>query len=1037
MKPKKRRSSKNPLTIGFVISALFDIYTYRIWAGVVRRAREQNVNLLIYNGGIFDFDWRVSEIRNCVYDVINTRQLDGLILASSIVWGYTDRALFSEYVKRWQSLPLVSIGIHDKHCTNILIDNEKEFKKLIKHLICDHNYRNIAFIKGPDENIDTIIRLRTYKKVLAEESIEFREEYVASGQFIHDSGVAAAKLFLDERKLKLDAVVAANDTMAIGFIQELQRRGIKVPEEIAVVGFDDSEYSACIYPPLSTVRQNPEQIGETAVDAILDVIMNQVEVKDITLSSEMVIRQSCGCSISLPLNIDSKLIPADYISSTVTPSNWHGVKKRIEKLITQCVGSSKAHPNHRTIYNFLLDKAEYLFLTKNHDGFLTGLQKELFLTIESNGDLRSWSDCAACFFSICNHLAKDKDDKASIQKIWNSCMQIIARTAENSHALLRRIQRRTGYDYYSLTERLYMTSKMHGLKDVLGEYLSRYSIPGCSVFQRLQRKGSSTRVRLISAFDKDSPVIIQDTPVEVDVMDMLSPDFFRGAVPKILLIMNLYSGNQDLGFIVFKMGPLDGILYETITMNISGAIRLIQIVEKERTYSQKLALQVYERTEELEKANREIKLANEQLKMLDKLKNEFIANISHDFRSPLMVVLNMAELGMLSRDPELSEHLHNYETITKAGLRLKTSIDRLLDLVKMDSGIIDLNIQKINALDYINSIIDFYSASIATHKIRIDTELDVKADAAIFTDPEKLESILGNVISNAVKFVPEINGTITIGLKEKLNAFLFFIRDNGIGIDPEKLDVIFNRFEQIHNVQAIPYRGTGIGLAFCKQLVTALKGRIWAESKGQNQGAVFYIELPKGKAAFHTYLQSAKGKNHNKTASSMDEQQIVIDSIMEKKFQNKENQIFIDALNKAGEFDPYRALILIIDDELEIRTIVHRYLRDAGYKNFILAANGILGLDAIKEYQPDLIVCDNNMPGLRGHELYDRIQSDQESRDIPIIFLSAVTRKNTQLKKHEKKTVVQLEKPIEKEIFYKVVKQSLQKYFEFKKQSLA
>ena len=120
VKVKKQRSPQEPLSIGFVISALFDTYTYRLWTGVVQRARKRNINLNIYNGGIFNFSWRVSEIRNCVYDVINTQQLDGLILASSIVWGYTDESLFREYVQRWQPLPMVSIGMRHENCTNIL-----------------------------------------------------------------------------------------------------------------------------------------------------------------------------------------------------------------------------------------------------------------------------------------------------------------------------------------------------------------------------------------------------------------------------------------------------------------------------------------------------------------------------------------------------------------------------------------------------------------------------------------------------------------------------------------------------------------------------------------------------------------------------------------------------------------------------------------------------------------------------------------------------------------------------------------------------
>jgi signal transduction histidine kinase len=272
-------------------------------------------------------------------------------------------------------------------------------------------------------------------------------------------------------------------------------------------------------------------------------------------------------------------------------------------------------------------------------------------------------------------------------------------------------------------------------------------------------------------------------------------------------------------------------------------IQFISINNAKKKLTQQL-LQLNETLEtQVKTRTRELRYANKKLKNLDARKNDFIMNITHDFRSPLTAILNSAELELKSNS---SSNRKSLEVIQDAASRIDHTINRLLDLAKLDSRGIRINREEIDLIPLITRIIDFYKAAAESTGQKIINNLPARINGSFYSDSDRLDQILNNIISNAVKFSDPQSGVITIDCIDARDRVIIIVTDNGIGIPRGKLRAIFNRFEQIRNDTNLTRRGTGIGLAFAKELTRLLNGKIWAESKGENTGSRFFASFPKG-----------------------------------------------------------------------------------------------------------------------------------------------------------------------------------------------
>ena len=436
-------------------------------------------------------------------------------------------------------------------------------------------------------------------------------------------------------------------------------------------------------------------------------------------------------------------------------------------------------------------------------------------------------------------------------------------------------------------------------------------------------------------------------------------------------------------------------------------------------------------------AHTNLETAREELEKLYVMKNDFIENITHDFRTPLMIIYNLAGIWKKKEgNNEIKvgekDQLEVFKTIYLSSVQLKNSIDTLLEVAKMDARGVKLNIVKLPIVDYIRNLQNFYNSALYLSNTKVLLEIPEKEIDDFYIDKEKLEAIVNNIISNAIKFSDKEKGIVIIKVKNLNNSVQISIKDNGIGISKENKERVFKRFEQLNNSRNLSYKGTGIGLAYSKQLTELLLGKIWFESEGEGKGTEFYLEFLKGYK--HFPISKEEVYNINEALTNISNLEAADNIIFAELKDTKENAVetfFEDIEN--SEFDLKKAKILLIDDNADILNIEKTILKNAGYKNFILAYNGKQALEAIYEYKPDIIISDYNMPIMTGDLLHDEIAAKEEFSNIPFIFVSAIADNDIMIKRKRKGAMAYLKKPLNEEEFVLNVEIFLKKYMEYLK----
>ncbi|HET9396687.1 MAG TPA: substrate-binding domain-containing protein, partial [Nitrospiraceae bacterium] len=192
-------------------------------------------------------------------------------------------------------------------------NNEEGMRAAVRHLIQDHGYKRIAFLRGIPGQIDAEQRFEGYQNELRAQNLRYDEDLVVDGDFTAESGRAAIRTLLDERRLRVQAIVAANDSMAFGALEALQQRGVRVPDDVAVTGFDDLREAQAIGVPLTTVRQSFYTAGKRALETLLKRIRGD-SVPQVTLTpTQLLTRWSCGC---LPENVRQAAVAPRDVAKT-------------------------------------------------------------------------------------------------------------------------------------------------------------------------------------------------------------------------------------------------------------------------------------------------------------------------------------------------------------------------------------------------------------------------------------------------------------------------------------------------------------------------------------------------------------------------------------------------------------------------------------------------------------------------------------------------------------------------------------------------
>lgn len=301
-------------TIGIFASQVGRAWGADFLAGVQAAAQQHDVNLVHFIGGkltpVAAGDSRQPSFG--LYDLAKPGQLDGLLLTADVAHGVSERDL-KDFARLYGSLPIVTQSVPLEGASMFIANNVEGMRAAIRHLIQAHGYKSIAFIRGIPGQIDAEQRFQAYQEELKSQGLRFDEDLVVVGDYSSESGRAAIQMLLDERRLRFQALVAANDSMAFGALEALQQRGVRVPDDVAVTGFDDLREAQATGVPLTTVRQSFFTAGRHALEALLQRI-NGEEVPTVNITpTQLLIRWSCGC---LPENVRHAAVAPRDVAKT-------------------------------------------------------------------------------------------------------------------------------------------------------------------------------------------------------------------------------------------------------------------------------------------------------------------------------------------------------------------------------------------------------------------------------------------------------------------------------------------------------------------------------------------------------------------------------------------------------------------------------------------------------------------------------------------------------------------------------------------------
>lgn len=548
-------------TIGVVMDQLVLGYQNTLFESIARTARERGANVVAFVGGLLPSDH---------YDLINQRNVDALIVSSATLAHRVGMGGLAAFCARFSDIPVCSIGVDIKTGSSIVTNDAPGLGALVTHLLAEHRKKDIACIKGP--GVDGAERYEAYKRTLEEFGVELREELVVEGDFTEPSGAEAIRVLCDERKVKFDAVVAANDYMALGAITALEARDLAVPADIAVVGFDDIEDARHAVVPLTTVRQPIRELGKRAVLQVLQQLDEGLSATAQSITCHPLKRRSCGCVVESPFTRR----PASASQKYDTPEA--ALTARRELVLADMARTAQGELGNvgydweQRLFSAIQDElrdgsAGTPFLTANEE-----LSRRVFLV---GGDVSTWQRVLA---TLRQHVIECVGDDTKLRsKAENAFYDAVilsgsvigreeARRREALNVLLRTAVR-TG-------NRLMTSIDREVLGSTLVSHLHSLGIPSC--YLSLFTDESRRQARLVLGFDKDLDVTAVEQDLTFASSSLVPPQMLPMDRHVVYVVSPLIHGEHTLGFALFEWREGDGVLFEILREQLGAALEAVE-----------------------------------------------------------------------------------------------------------------------------------------------------------------------------------------------------------------------------------------------------------------------------------------------------------------------------------------------------------------------------------------------------------------------------------------------------------------------------
>lgn len=571
----------NEYTIGYLTLKLDDAYLGALWDGIHTEASAAGVKLVVLAGYCIDSPNFYDAIHNIVYDLVPEIKLDGLIISGAALGSYCGINALETYISDIRGgLPIVSIAANISNAVTVCSDNRSGIRQAINHLIKDHGCKTFAYLAGPPTNPESKERLEALEQTLEEAGLALNPELVEDGNFYYPDAKNASFRLID-KNIPFDALFAANDDMALSFIDACKERAIKIPGRIRVIGLDNGLSGKCSTPRLSSIDTQVSTQGAAAVDMLLNLLNNENQ-KDIVVHSSFIKRESCGCALS-------EFKPEE------TPEIQHN------RSLTQIL--------HGIAESILTTRTEFLYPKTSKDIFVSFIDN--FTDVVSRDSLSGSSECVRIFHDFFIDYVNNETHVQVLQILLPAFQDAIAINVQDNELVqkIRKLIEDMKLRCMIELDRM-MSEKFWSLKNISyalqnfnqkiqpSQTFDEFSVtvmqelPFLNVkdFFIVQFVDPPRKNGLHYAFNRfHQSLLISDGVLHhfTEPFDSIDPLLNKREIPG-WIIMPILCKDEQFGFMGIGLNDNAGLISEPIATTIGGVLKNIQIIEAKRIAEKQL-----------------------------------------------------------------------------------------------------------------------------------------------------------------------------------------------------------------------------------------------------------------------------------------------------------------------------------------------------------------------------------------------------------------------------------------------------------------
>ena len=631
--------------LGFILSTIHAGSALKLWHKVVQRAQTENGAFFVFPGGKLDSKSSREHLRNDIYKLVNSSNLDGLVSWASSISGSVSVQELEEFHKNFHSIPFVTIGQKIPGHPCVEFDAYSGMKELVRHFIQVHGVKKIAFLRGPETHTSAQDRFRGYKDALIEAGLDNKDnQALVSSPLNWYDGELGAKWLYEEKGLvpgkDFEALLSASDLMTFAAVNYFKQRGIRIPKDLLVGGFNDTEESRISIPSFSTVHMPHADLGIEGYEKISNILSGMLGVSDSTLPAYPVIRESCGC-------VHTKIWSSSDLHSKIrSKEQFHEEICRIFRIDPE---SSGLEPMLTALFENDKSKFYDLFTQKVSSYFKNG------------GDLLNIFSALALFRSVVN-IAPEY-----IEKVVRHVTLLVPRIQERVLIEKQYQIEKTNGIISSLKNTLLSVFDRSRLILVLKDYLKKIGIHTFAIVL-YEDESYSNYIGGSNSADEIRNEEIR-FPREFLVPERFSSDFDHGAY----IVQPLFVEDSSFGYIICSYTDCQGIVYEDLRSSISSVLQSIFL---------------FEQTTEARRIAEQAEFA----------KTEFFANVGSDLCDPLKNI--SAKLQQMESNIENGV---NREILSEQLIFLRSQIEAQLEKTET---LVDLTRSQIDDLPMNKKLFD-------------------------------------------------------------------------------------------------------------------------------------------------------------------------------------------------------------------------------------------------------------------------------------------------------------------------------------------